>query len=177
LVDEDVGHAVKILIASVYSAYVSVHLVDHPVAQHTLLRLRSTAATPTRFRRHAYRLSLMIALEATRDLATEAASVDGPLEVAHGVRLRGDVVIVPVLRAGLAMIDPLLELLPDAKVGHIGLQRDEATAEASQSHIGCRPSAPERQRARRPHARPGAARWPRSTCCVAPARRTSVCWP
>ena len=70
LVDQDVDHSAQILIASVYSAYVSVHLVDHPVAQHTLLRLRSVASTPTRFRRHAYRLSLMIALEATRDLAT-----------------------------------------------------------------------------------------------------------
>ena len=118
-----------------YSAYVSVHLVDHPVAQHTLLRLRSTAATPTRFRRHAYRLSLMIALEATRDLRTEPASVEGPLEVAQGIRLRDEVVIVPVLRAGLSMIEPLLDLLPDAKVGHIGLQRDEITAEASRYYM------------------------------------------
>lgn len=85
----------------------------------------------------------MIALEATRDLKTEPASVDGPLEVAHGLRLHGDVVIVPVLRAGLAMIDPLLELLPDARVGHIGLQRDEATAEASQYYIKLPPIAPE----------------------------------
>jgi uracil phosphoribosyltransferase len=119
----------------VYSAYVSVHLVDHPVAQHTLLRLRSLASTPTRFRRHAYRLSLMIALEATRDLATEPATVQGPLEVTDGIRLRGDIVIVPVLRAGLAMIEPLLELLPDARVGHIGLQRDEVTAAASQYYM------------------------------------------
>lgn len=135
LIDENVHGPDQILIASVYSAYVSVHLVNHPVAQHTLLRLRSVASTPTRFRRHAYRLSLMIALEATRDLATEPATVDGPLEVTAGVRLRGDVVIVPVLRAGLAMIDPLLDVLPDAKVGHIGLQRDEATAAASQYYM------------------------------------------
>jgi uracil phosphoribosyltransferase len=119
----------------VYSAYVSVHLVDHPVAQHTLLRLRSTDATPARFRRHAHRLSLMIALEATRDLITEPASVNGPLEATSGVRLRDSVVIVPVLRAGLAMIEPLLELLPDARVGHIGLQRDETTAVASQYYL------------------------------------------
>jgi uracil phosphoribosyltransferase len=110
-------------------------LVDHPVAQHTLLRLRSTDATPTRFRRHAYRLSLIIALEATRDLTTEPATVNGPLEATAGVRLRADVVIVPVLRAGLAMIEPLLELLPDARVGHIGLQRDETTAVASRYYM------------------------------------------
>jgi uracil phosphoribosyltransferase len=117
-------------------------LVDHPVAQHTLLRLRSTTSTPARFRRNAYRLGLMIALEATRDLKTEPASVEGPLEAAVGVRLHGDIVIVPVLRAGLAMIDPLLELLPDARVGHIGLQRDEATAEASQYYIKLPPIGP-----------------------------------
>jgi uracil phosphoribosyltransferase len=77
----------------------------------------------------------MIALEATRDLITEPATVNGPLEVTSGVRLRDTVVIVPVLRAGLAMIEPLLELLPDAKVGHIGLQRDETTAVASQYYM------------------------------------------
>jgi uracil phosphoribosyltransferase len=127
----------------VYSAFVSVHLVDHPIAQHTLLGLRDAASTPARFRRHAFRLSLMIALEATRDLKTDAARVTGPLETVAGVRLRGDVVIVPVLRAGLAMIDPLLALLPDARVGHIGLQRDESTAAASQYYIKLPPIGPD----------------------------------
>jgi uracil phosphoribosyltransferase len=122
---------------------VSVHLVDHPLAQHTLLQLRSATASPSRFRRLAFRLSWMIGYEATRDLATEAATVEGPLEVASGVRLQRPIVIVPVLRAGLAMIDPILELVPEARVGHIGLQRDEQTAVASQYYMKLPPVGPE----------------------------------
>ena len=82
----------------------------------------------------AVRISLLLAAEATRDLPSVAASrVETPL----GPRRRrgasrGDVVVVPVLRAGLGMLDAVLELLPDARVGHIGLQRDEMTAVASQ---------------------------------------------
>jgi uracil phosphoribosyltransferase len=122
---------------------VSVHLVDHPLAQHTLLQLRSATASPSRFRRLAFRLSWMIGYEATRDLATEPATVEGPLEVASGVRLLRSIVIVPVLRAGLAMIDPILELVPEARVGHIGLQRDERTAVASQYYMKLPPVGPE----------------------------------
>jgi uracil phosphoribosyltransferase len=122
---------------------VSVHLVDHPLAQHTLLQLRSATASPSRFRRLAFRLSWMIGYEATRDLATEPATVEGPLEVASGVRLLRSIVIVPVLRAGLAMIDPILELVPEARVGHIGLQRDERTAVASRYYMKLPPVGPE----------------------------------
>jgi uracil phosphoribosyltransferase len=122
---------------------VSVHLVDHPLAQHTLLQLRSATASPSRFRRLAFRLSWMIGYEATRDLATEPATVEGPLEVASGVRLFRSIVIVPVLRAGLAMIDPILELVPEARVGHIGLQRDERTAVASRYYMKLPPVGPE----------------------------------
>jgi uracil phosphoribosyltransferase len=122
---------------------VSVHLVDHPLAQHTLLQLRSATASPSRFRRLAFRLSWMIGYEATRDLATESATVEGPLEVASGVRLQRPIVIVPVLRAGLAMIDPILELVPEARVGHIGLQRDEQTAVASQYYMKLPPVGPD----------------------------------
>jgi uracil phosphoribosyltransferase len=122
---------------------VSVHLVDHSLAQHTLLQLRSATASPSRFRRLAFRLSWMIGYEATRDLATEPATVEGPLEVASGVRLLRSIVIVPVLRAGLAMIDPILELVPEARVGHIGLQRDERTAVASRYYMKLPPVGPE----------------------------------
>ena len=73
----------------------------------------------------------MLAQDATRHLPTVAASVETPLETARGRALRADVVVVPVLRAGLGMVDAVLELLPHARVGHIGLQRDEQTAVAS----------------------------------------------
>ncbi len=112
-----------------------VHLVTHPIAQHALLLLRSTSTYPSRFRRLAQRLSLLIAIEATRDLPTEPRTVDTPLEAAAGNALKSDVVIVPVLRAGLVMAEAVLELLPDARMGHVGLQRDEQTAIASRYYL------------------------------------------
>lgn len=118
-----------------YSSYVPVHLVDHPIAQHALLLLRSADTYPSRFRRLAERLSLLIAIDATRDLPTVTKTVQTPLEPATGQQLAGDIVIMPVLRAGLVMAGALLELIPDARVGHIGLQRDETTAVASQYYL------------------------------------------
>jgi len=109
-----------------------VHLVEHPIALDALVALRDKTTRPSHFRRLAHRLSLVLALEATRDLKTEAARVDTPLERADGRVLAGDVVVVPVLRAGLGMVEAVLEVLPHARVGHIGLQRDEHTAIASQ---------------------------------------------
>jgi uracil phosphoribosyltransferase len=118
----------------VYSSYV-VHTVDHPIAQHALLQLRNVNAYPSRFRRLAERLSLVLTLEATRDLATEPQTVETPLERVTGRRLASEVVVMPVLRAGLVMADVVLSVLPDARVGHIGLQRDEETAIASRYYL------------------------------------------
>lgn len=79
----------------------------------------------------AVRISLLLAAEATRDLPSSSVEVASPLGPAAGRRVAGDVVVVPVLRAGLGMLDAILELVPTARVGHIGLQRDEMTAVAS----------------------------------------------
>lgn len=125
-----------------YSAYVPAHLVDHPIAQHALLLLRDTSAYPSRFRRLAQRLSLVIAIEATRDLPVEPRTVNTPLEPAVGSALQGDIVIVPVLRAGLIMAEVVLDLLPDARMGHVGLQRHEETAIASQYYLKLPPITP-----------------------------------
>jgi uracil phosphoribosyltransferase len=111
---------------------VPVHLVDHPVAQDALALLRDRTTSPTHFRRLAHRVSLLLAMEATRDLPLTRRDVETPLEVTGAGRLEVDVVVVPVLRAGLGMLDAVLEVLPHARVGHIGLQRDEQTAIASQ---------------------------------------------
>lgn len=108
------------------------HLVDHPVAQDVLLQLRDVATPPERFRQLASRISALIAAEALRALPTLDASVTTPLGTAHGRRAGTDIVLVPVLRAGLGMLPAILDLVPSARVGHIGLQRDERTAEASQ---------------------------------------------
>ncbi|MCC7417830.1 MAG: uracil phosphoribosyltransferase [Acidobacteria bacterium] len=108
------------------------HIVAHPLAQEALALLRDRQTPPERFRRAASRLSVLLAVEATRDLPTCEHTVQSPLGVAVAHRLAVDLVIVPVLRAGLGMLDALLALVPQARVGHIGLQRDEATAIASQ---------------------------------------------
>jgi uracil phosphoribosyltransferase len=111
---------------------VPVHLVDHPLVQDALVTLRDAATPPELFRRMAVRISLLLAAEATKDLPASQVSVTTPLARADGRRVSADVVVVPVLRAGLGMLDAVLELIPMARVGHIGLQRDEITAVASQ---------------------------------------------
>ncbi len=114
-----------------YSWAVPVHLVDHPLVQDTLLVLRNTETDAATFRRMATRISVLLAAEALRDLPTVPAAVTTPMGEASGRRIGADVVVVPVLRAGLGMLDAVLELWPGARVGHIGLQRDEMTAVAS----------------------------------------------
>jgi uracil phosphoribosyltransferase len=111
---------------------VPVCLVEHPLVQDTLLVLRHRDTGAEQFRRMATRISVLLAAEALRDLPTEAVTVPTPMGDADGLRLAADVVVVPVLRAGLGMLDAVLELLPSARVGHIGLQSDEMTAVASQ---------------------------------------------
>jgi len=111
---------------------VPLHIVDHPLVHDALLQLRDARTTPPAFRSAAERISVLLAAEALKDVPSQAASVITPLGPAEGRAVKGDVVVVPVLRAGLGMLDAVLELLPTARVGHIGLQRDEATAIASQ---------------------------------------------
>ena len=96
-----------------------------------LVELRDARTAPPAFRRAANRISVLLAAEALRDLPSTPDVVQTPLGRADGRRITSDVVVVPVLRAGLGMLDAVLELLPAARVGHIGLQRDEATAIAS----------------------------------------------
>ena len=108
------------------------HLVSHPLVHDALATLRDASTPPELFRRMAVRISLLLAAEATRDVPSRDVTVETPLGPAGGRRITRDVVVVPVLRAGLGMLDAILELIPTARVGHIGLQRDEMTAVASQ---------------------------------------------
>ena len=96
------------------------------------MMLRDRTTDPTVFRQLTHRLSLILTIEATRKLPMVLARVETPLEQAQGEALDVNVVVVPVLRAGLGMADAVLQLLPNARVGHVGLQRDEHTAIASQ---------------------------------------------
>jgi uracil phosphoribosyltransferase len=101
---------------------VALKLVEHPLVQDALAELRDARTPPPAFRRAANRISVLLAAE---------AMITTPLGPADARVVRNDVVVVPVLRAGLGMLDAVLELFPSARVGHIGLQRDEATAIAS----------------------------------------------
>jgi uracil phosphoribosyltransferase len=111
---------------------VPVHIVQHPLVHDALATLREASTSREHFRRMAFRISLLLAAEATRDVPCHAVIVQTPLGPADGQRLTADVVVVPVLRAGLGMLEAVLALIPTARVGHIGLQRDELTAVASQ---------------------------------------------
>jgi uracil phosphoribosyltransferase len=107
-----------------------VHVVRHPVVEDALAVLRDRRTASDVFRQLAHRVSLLLVAEATRDLSVVETTVETPLERASVKRIRARVVAVPVLRAGLGMLDALLELVPQAQVGYFGLERDEKTAVA-----------------------------------------------
>lgn len=104
------------------------HLLDHPLATHVITHLRDSTSKPATFRTLAYQIGLLLALEVTRDLGTREIEVHTPLEPCKGRVLAQPVVVVPVLRAGIAMVQPFTDLFPDVSVGYIGLERDHATA-------------------------------------------------
>jgi uracil phosphoribosyltransferase len=114
---------------------VPVHLVDHPLVHDALVELRDKRTAPDRFRLAAARISVLLAAEALREVGSTDVTVETPLGPASGRVITPDVVVVPVLRAGLGMLDAVLTLVPHARVGHIGLQRDERTAVASQYYV------------------------------------------
>lgn len=109
----------------------AVHLVDHPLAQHLLNSLRSTSTGPEQFRQYSRTLSTLLIVEATRAVRTESRPVTTPLAEIDAAFLAQGLAVVPVLRAGLAMLESALLLFPDVAVGYIGLERDHTTAVAS----------------------------------------------
>jgi uracil phosphoribosyltransferase len=108
----------------------ALHIVTHPLVDDVLARLRDKTTPPDTFRRLARRVGLLLAVEATRDLPSLEASVETPLETTTIRRLGVRVVAVPVLRAGLGLLDAFLDLIPTAQVGYFGLERNEQTAVA-----------------------------------------------
>ena len=108
-----------------------IQLLQHPLAAHILTHLRDRTTKPATFRTLAYQLSLLLAIDATRDLATEEKAIETPLEPATGrVLARQPLVVVPILRAGVSMLQPFLDVFPDVSVGYIGLERHHETAQA-----------------------------------------------
>lgn len=106
------------------------HVLDHPLAGHLLATLRDASTPPDRFRQLSKRLTTLLALEATRTLGTTEKRVATPLETVTQRVLSQGLAVVPVLRAGLGMLEAIVELFPDVSIGYIGLERHEDTAVA-----------------------------------------------
>ena len=111
-----------------------VAVITHPLVQHHLTRLRDQRTRPQEFRRVLGEVASLMLYEATRSFAVKRLPVQTPLERTRGFQLERDVVLVPVLRAGLGMLDSILQLIPNARVGFIGLKREETTLRAMSYH-------------------------------------------
>src|SRR6476660_2450172 len=102
--------------------------VHHPLIKHHLSRLRDRHTPPAEFRQVVQRLAVLLAYEATKDLSIHAIDIETPLMRITAQALSQRIGLIPILRAGLGMVDPILNLIPTAEVWHLGLYRDEATA-------------------------------------------------
>jgi uracil phosphoribosyltransferase len=112
----------------------NVTVITHPLIQHNLARLRDQRTEPQEFRRLLGEIASLMIYEATRSFGVKKISVRTPLAPTIGWQLEREVVLVPVLRAGLGMLDSILQLIPHARVGFIGLKREETTLRAMFYH-------------------------------------------
>lgn len=106
------------------------HVLQHPLASHILTHLRDKTTKPATFRTLSYQIGVLLALEATRDLPTKNIAIETPLEAIDAPVLAQNLVVVPILRAGLGMLQPYTDMFPSVSVGYVGMERDEETAEA-----------------------------------------------
>ena len=109
------------------SEYKNFTVLDHPMIKRDVTLLRDKSTGPETFREAVKRISTVLAVEISRNFTLTTFKVETPLETTDGYKASQDVVLVPVLRAGLGMVSGFLAILPNARVGHIGLQRDEDT--------------------------------------------------
>jgi uracil phosphoribosyltransferase len=122
-----------------------VHLINHPLVQHKLTLLRQKDLSTTSFRRLIHEVSVLMAYEVTRDLPTHLVEVETPLEKMMSPTIDGKkTVFVAILRAGLGFMDGMLEVVPGARVGHIGLYRDPKTLGAVEYYFKMPQGMPER---------------------------------
>jgi uracil phosphoribosyltransferase len=105
----------------------SLTVLEHPLAGDLLTRLRDRDTGPAEYRALTRRLGILLVIEATRDMASITSVVDTPLERFEGSRLAKGLVAIPVLRAGLGLLDAVVDLYPDTVVGYLGMERDEIT--------------------------------------------------
>ena len=123
----------------------SVHVLNHPLLQHKLCILRDKGTGTRDFRNTVSEISMLMCYEATRDLPLREKDVETPVGLAHCQCIAGKkLAVVPILRAGLGMVDGILDLIPSAKVGHIGLYRDPETLDPVEYYCKMPPDIAER---------------------------------
>jgi uracil phosphoribosyltransferase len=114
----------------------NVTVLDHPLVQHKLTLLRDKRTSTGEFRRLAREISLLMGYELTRDLKLETTRIETPLEAMDAPRLAGKkLCVVSILRAGSGILDGMLDLIPSARVGHVGLYRDPASLQAVEYYL------------------------------------------
>ncbi len=108
----------------------ALHIIDHPLVQHKLTLMRDKNTSTNKFRELLKEISFFMGYEVTRDFPVEYVEIETPLTKMNAPRISGKkVVIAPILRAGLGMVDGLTTLMPSARIGHIGMYRDEETCQ------------------------------------------------
>ncbi len=124
----------------------TLHVLDHPLIQHKLAILRDKTTGVKEFREAVGEIAALMCYEATRNLPTKEVQIETPITTATCRVLDGKkLAIVPILRAGLGMVDPIIDLIPSAKIGHIGLFRDPETHEPVKYYCKMPPDIAERQ--------------------------------
>jgi uracil phosphoribosyltransferase len=114
----------------------SIHVVTHPLVQHKLTKLRDRETSSTNFRRLLREIGLLLGYDATRDLPTVQTRIETPIEAMEAPLLDGKkLVVVPILRAGLGLAEGVIDLVPLARVGHVGLYRDPRTLQAVEYYL------------------------------------------
>ncbi len=107
----------------------TVQVLDHPLIQHKLMRIRDASTSPEVFRMLVAQVAGLMVFQISRDLPVQDVQIDTPMETTTCQRLSGPITVVPILRAGIGMADGILSLMPEARTGHIGLYRNEDTLE------------------------------------------------
>ena len=106
----------------------ALHIIDHPLVQHKLTLMRDKSASTSKFRKLLKEIAMFMGYEVTRDFPLTYEEIETPLQKMNAPKIAGKkVVIAPILRAGLGMVEGLTELIPSARIGHIGMYRDEET--------------------------------------------------
>ncbi len=122
-----------------------VHVVDHPLVQHKMTLMREAERTTKGFRQLLNEIGMLLAYEVTRDLKLEDVEIETPLTTMRAPKLAGKkLVFAPILRAGVGFVDGMLELVPSARVAHIGLYRDPRTLQAVEYYFKAPPDVAER---------------------------------